>query len=586
MKLRRQAGICRASSIRNYWRGLKRRSPYAAFLLVITVSLNPVFSTAGAQTQIGAIAVQIDPLASTVSPLAQKASELLTRLAGPDGSRGTVGFTMVLTDGTVMAQDAIDHGLWWRLTPDIFGSFSRGTWSRRAHMPASYAPDGFAAAVLADGRVLIVGGEYLDNQNSNYDLALSNRGAIYDPVADKWRMIAPPPGIEYIGDAPSVVLPNGKFLLGAKLSSQMAVFDPANEQWTLVEAKRKNDLNAEEGWTLLPDGSILTLDVKNGPETEIYMPDNMGEKNASSDDGIWEQVGRTPEDLHSNIDMFPTTYPGGTYLPVGEIGPAILRPDGTVFATGASNSPQNPGHTAIFDTRSRRWGRGPDFPQFDSKQAADDASDMSAVLLPSGNVLVAGRGVTTYVGVIPYTKYYLYEFDGTTLQPAAPSMNDFCISLSVLPTGEVLVATFDGSTQTPLYLFRSASSAGFKEDWAPVIRELSAPMENVDGGLRVTLRPETTYRIWGEQFNGLSQGQAVGDEGQAAQNYPLIRITNKATRHVFYARTHDHSTMAVATGSQRVSTNFEFSNEVESGASTIEVVANGIPSKPLEIDIR
>ena len=42
-----------------------------------------------------------------------------------------------------------------------------------------------------------------------------------------------------------------------------------------------------------------------------------------------------------------------------------------------------------------------------------------------------------------------------------------------------------------------------------------------------------------------------------ATNYPLVRITNNSTHHVFYARTHDHSTMGVATGSATVSTNFD-----------------------------
>jgi len=37
-----------------------------------------------------------------------------------------------------------------------------------------------------------------------------------------------------------------------------------------------------------------------------------------------------------------------------------------------------------------------------------------------------------------------------------------------------------------------------------------------------------------------------GDEGQSATNYPLVRITNLRTHHVFYSRTHDHSSMAVA----------------------------------------
>ena len=66
---------------------------------------------------------------------------------------------------------------------------------------------------------------------------------------------------------------------------------------------------------------------------------------------------------------------------------------------------------------------------------------------------------------------------------------------------------------------------------------------------------------------------------QDATNYPLVRLTNHATHHVTYLRTHDHSSMAVA--SDRVSsTHFDVPAGVESGLSTLEVVANGIASQP------
>jgi hypothetical protein len=95
----------------------------------------------------------------------------------------------------------------------------------------------------------------------------------------------------------------------------------------------------------------------------------------------------------------------------------------------------------------------------------------------------------------------------------------------------------------------------------------------------------TTYKISGTQFNGLSQAAAFGDEFETATNYPLVRITNNSTHHVFYAKTHDHSTMGVATGSAIVSTNFDVPATMETGASSLEVVANGIPSSPVSITV-
>src|SRR5262249_20206025 len=95
-----------------------------------------------------------------------------------------------------------------------------------------------------------------------------------------------------------------------------------------------------------------------------------------------------------------------------------------------------------------------------------------------------------------------------------------------------------------------------------------------------------TYSISGTQFNGLSAGADYGDDAQMASNYPLVRITNKASGHVFFARTHDHSTMGDATGTTPVSTNFDVPANAETGASKLAVVANGIASTPVNVTIQ
>jgi hypothetical protein len=77
---------------------------------------------------------------------------------------------------------------------------------------------------------------------------------------------------------------------------------------------------------------------------------------------------------------------------------------------------------------------------------------------------------------------------------------------------------------------------------------------------------------------------AYGDDVQAATNFPLVRITNNATGHVFYSRTHDHSSMAVAFGGI-VSTQFDVPTGQESGASSLVVVVNGIPSAPVDVTV-
>ena len=443
-----------------------------------------------------------------------------------------IQITFQMTDGTIMVQGN-GSADWWKLTPDINGNYVNGTWKQLASLPAGYVPADFASAVLADGRLVITGGEYNSNQ-----FALTNQGAIYDPKANTWTMLTPPTGWTYIGDSPSVVLPNGKFVVGNKLTKQMRELNPKTLKWTSLSSKGKSDFNAEEGWTLLPNGSILTADVKNAPNSEVYAP---GAK-------MWVSAGSTIVDLHSPSPFGCINYgPNGSlcYYPPGEIGPQILRPDGTVFVTGSYTNANGPGDTAIYDSKTGVWTVGPIFPN------GDNAGDSFAALLPNGHVLVeadTGRS---------------YEFDGTRLT-AGPTIFG---SLMVLPTGEILVA--GGTTQT------YTSTGTYQTSWAPTI---STSPSTVTRG--------TTYTITGTQFNGLSQAASFGDELETATNYPLVRITNNTTHHVFFARTHDHSTMGVATGTATVSTFFDVPTTMETGASKLQVVANGIPSVAVSVTVQ
>ncbi|HUI44189.1 MAG TPA: hypothetical protein VL523_19660 [Terriglobia bacterium] len=82
----------------------------------------------------------------------------------------------------------------------------------------------------------------------------------------------------------------------------------------------------------------------------------------------------------------------------------------------------------------------------------------------------------------------------------------------------------------------------------------------------------------GTQFNGVSRGAAYGDDMQAATNFPLVQIANNSTGHVFYAETKNFSTMGVQTGSTVVSCTFIAPTSMETGASSMVVVANGFLS--------
>src|SRR5262249_17120398 len=126
--------------------------------------------------------------------------------APPDSAQ----VTFLLTDGTVLAQGGSDPDF-WVLTPDKKGDYVNGTWKQVGSLQSGYAPNAEASQVLADGRVLMEGGEY------NFgNFALTNLGAIYDPIKQTWTPVKAPKGWQNIGDSPSVVLPDGRFLIGDK----------------------------------------------------------------------------------------------------------------------------------------------------------------------------------------------------------------------------------------------------------------------------------------------------------------------------------------------------------------------------------
>jgi hypothetical protein len=391
--------------------------------------------------------------------------------------------------------------------------------------------------VLADGRVIIAGGEY------NFgDFSFTNLSALYDPVADTWSDVTPDSKLlPFIGDSPATVIPDGRFLVGEKFTKKVFAFDPKTLAWSELPSSHKHDFNAEEGYMLMPDDSILTFDVKAHPQSERYILST----------GQWVDAGSTVVDLRGPQDCCGRCIEYGPknkcYDPPGEVGGAVLRADGTVFATGSIPDGEQVAHTSIYTPPSAgdpsgHWTAGPDFPQ------GDQAFDAPVTLLTNGNVLiVSSNGV-------------LYEANDTTMTRVGSAYGN----LMNLPTGEVLIA---GSE-----VYQPTGKA--KAAWAPKI--INAPSAVTRG---------QTYAISGKQFNGITQGASLGDEFDSHTNYPLVRITNAATGHVFYARTHDHSTMGVATGKATVSTNFDVPGGMETGVSSLEVVANGIPSKPVAVTV-
>lgn len=478
---------------------------------------------------------------------------------------GTPGTMLLESDGTVLVHNEPDNDTtggtnqWWKLTPDVNGSYVDGTWSQIASMPADYTPLYFASAILPDGRMIVEGGEYI-GENAVW----SNQGAIYDPVTNSWASVAPPPGWTNMGDAASDVLADGTFMLqqpcntcltNPDLTVDDALLNARSLRWTVIPATGKTDPNDEEGWTLEPSGQLLTLDVWGIGNTELFNP--------RSD--TWSFAGATAAG-GSPVNPFPAV----------EIGPQVEMPGGNVFVVGADTSSQEPptpctddqeSPTALYQYKSSTWAAGPEIPTIDNQEYG--STDGPGSVLPDGNVLF---DVSACLYNTP-THFFVYDASSNTLSqiPDAPNaQNDtsYQTRMLALPNGQVLYN--DGSDQMEVYTAGGTPDPG----WAPSITSLSAN-DLARGG---------TYSLSGNQLAGLDQGAAYGDDVQDNTNFPLVRITNDATGVVTYARTHDWSSVSVAPGTSS-STEFTLPRTTPTGRSTLVVVANGIASAPSTVRI-
>jgi hypothetical protein len=434
------------------------------------------------------------------------------------------GTEMLMTDGSVMIADNCS-ALWYSLAPDANGNYATGTWTAKA--APSYAPLYFASAILPDGKLIINGGEYDQCVGKE-----TTKGAIYDPVANSWTNVNPPSGWSQIGDAQSVVLNDGTYMIGNCCTSVQAQYNESTGAWTSV-GSGKHDANSEEGWTLLPNGTVLAADVLGEPNSEAF----------SSSTSTWSTTGSV-----------------GANLTAGEeIGPQTLRPNGEVWVAGAN------GLSASFSTKSGTWKQGPTFPVIGGQQL--DVADGPSTVLLNGDVLIpASPGLYN----APST-FFIYN--GKKLKqiagpPNAPNDSSYEFRLLMLPNGQVLATDFSDDVE----IYTSNHKA--KRKLAPVISSVPT-----------TVTHGQSYTVSGTKFNGSTQENFYGDDDTQATNFPLVRITNSATGHVFYARTHGFTFMGVAAPTQAVSATFDVPSGIETGASKLVVVTNGIASKPVSVTV-
>ncbi len=315
---------------------------------------------------------------------------------------------MLLSDGTVMAHEVIDDlgtTNWYRLTPDIHGSYINGTWAI-CRADARFHRSSYSGDILRDGRLFVAGGEAGTG---------GNKAEVFDPVSNVWTSIPVPAGLVVtnpgpgISDAVSEILPDGRVLVGpASPVTQFGtiIFDPVANSISAGPACHGSQ--NESSWVKLADDSILTVDIGSS-NAERYIPAL----------NQWIPDAKTP------VSLWDTN---------GETGASFLLPDGRAIQAGGR------GHTAIYTpsgtTNLGTWTAGPDFPD------GQGTADVPAAMMVNGRILFA----TGPVQISTPARFYEYDSAGNFFLPVtSPSgsniFNTYESGLRMLdlPDGTVLL---------------------------------------------------------------------------------------------------------------------------------------------------
>jgi hypothetical protein len=460
-----------------------------------------------------------------------------------------LGPMLLLSDGTVMA--AYYGGTnWYKLTPDVHGSYTNGTWSNMALMNAGRFY--YASAVLTNGNVFVAGAE-LDVGTSSAE--------VYDSIHDNWNFATIPPGLitgnnvpngngdntAGFSDCESVILPDGTVMVAPVfpvIPNATVIYNPTLNSCSVGPSSLGSQ--NEASWVKLPDDSILTVD-KSSTASERYIP----------------SLSRWIPDANLPVPIYSATG--------SETGPALLLANGKAFFLGGNGNTLF--YTPSGSTNPGAWTQGPAITN------GLCARDTPAAMMSNGKILCALSALTNSIG--NERPVFFYEFDpvaniftavGSPQNPApgSPDNNstsDFCSMLD-LPDGTVLVSDggFSGSG-SQLYVYTPSGPplpAG-----KPAISSITA------NGV--------SFHLVGTRLNGISQGAAYGDDRQMDSNYPLVRLGD-GNGNFYYGRTYNWNSTGVMTGNTPVSTDFTLPPAVlfNGGAAySLVVVANGISSDPV-----
>src|SRR6266481_3489139 len=410
-------------------------------------------------------------------------------------------------------------------------------------MPGTWKPLDNQPTFQASTMLLLTDGTVMCQQSGGVNWYRLTPDANGDYTKGTWSALAPMINTRLY--YASVVLRDGRVIVGGgeysdagSETNKCEMYDPLADAWSAVAPPTGWTNVGDAACALLPDGRLL-VGYYTGTKTAIYDPvANSWLAGPNKGDSASEETW-------------------------------TLLSDQTVLTVQCSNTPHAEKYVAAAN-QAGTWATGPTFPNINGNTIG--AKDAPGCLMPNGKVLFVGGPVDGQSGsYLPPT--YFFEFDGSTMYRVPDPPNSTGIPyqgrMMMMPTGQVLFA----AETNAIYCY--TPDGGPDNAWRPSIT--SAPS---------IIRGGNSYTLSGRQLNGLSQTVGYGDDSAAATNYPLVRVRHLASGRVTYCRTFDHSTMGVATGTAVHSTNFRVPSGIPTGPSEICVVANGISSACLFVDVR
>ena len=275
--------------------------------------------------------------------------------------------------------------------------------------------------------MIMNGGEYNTNCQDDH----TTKGALYIAKTNKWVNVNPPSGWSTIGDAVSIVLQSGTYMLSNCCNTKRKI-SKNKVTWTAT-GSGKHDDNNEEGWTLLPTGSVLAVDVwgasNANSDAELYNPGS----------GTWSLTGTTTNVMEDPVRGNSDRRSSCQTIPFSRLAP--------------TRAPPRPARRIRLSTTYRPVVDRPGPDELKVGTTFETTEDAPGVVLPDGNVLsMESPGYSC--GSAFCSPSHFFEYDGTSWTQVSDPVSGQAASDAAyegrflpLPTGQVLWTSDNGDVE-------------------------------------------------------------------------------------------------------------------------------------------